>query len=53
MFASSEIVGKVQRFDRYSSQEELELEATLGQKNGRTDENVAGLGQNKNQQVGM
>jgi hypothetical protein len=26
---------------------------TVGQKNGQTDENVAGLGQNKNQQIGM
>jgi hypothetical protein len=49
MFARSEKVGKVQRFVGHSSHKEQKLEATVGQKNGRTDESVAGLGQNKNQ----
>jgi hypothetical protein len=47
MFASLEKVGKVQRFDRHSSEEELELEATVGQKNGQINEDVASLEQNK------
>jgi hypothetical protein len=52
MFASSEKVCQVQRFDGYSSQEGQELEATVEQKNGQTDEGVASLEQNKNQNVG-
>ncbi len=47
MFARFEKVGKVQRFVGHSSHEEYKLEATVGQKNGRTD--VASLEQNKNQ----
>jgi hypothetical protein len=49
MFASSEKVGKVQRFDGHLSQEEKEFEATVGQKKGRIDEGVASLELNKNQ----
>jgi hypothetical protein len=48
-FARSEKVGKVQRFVGHSSHEEKKLEATVGPKNGRTVENVASFGQNKNQ----
>jgi hypothetical protein len=49
MFSQSEKVVKDQRFVGHSSHEEFEkLEATVGQKNGRTDENAASLEQNKN-----
>jgi 23S rRNA A2030 N6-methylase RlmJ len=49
MFASSEKVGKVQRLDGHSSQEEYKLEATVGQKNGQIDKGGAELEQNKNE----
>ncbi len=48
MFASLEKVGKVQRLDGHSSQEEYKLEATVGQKNGRIDEGGTELGQSWN-----
>jgi hypothetical protein len=43
MFASSEKVDKVQRFDGHSSQEEQELEATVGRKKGQIDKGAASL----------
>jgi hypothetical protein len=47
MFENSEKVGKVQRLDGQSSQE-----AIAGQKNGGIDKGVAGLEQNKSENVG-
>jgi hypothetical protein len=47
----SEKAGKVQRFVGHSFQEEQKMVATVGQKNERTDECVAGLKQ-KNKIVG-
>ena len=41
MFCGSEKVGKIQRFAGYSAHEEQKMESTVGQKIGRTDENVA------------
>jgi hypothetical protein len=41
MFCGSEKVGKIQRFAGESSHEEQKMESTVGQKVGRTDENVA------------
>jgi hypothetical protein len=49
MFARLEKVGKVQRFVGHSPHEEEKFEATVRQKNGRIDEDVASLEQNKNQ----
>jgi hypothetical protein len=49
MFAGLEKVGNVQRFVGHSSQEELILEATVGQKKERIDKSVASFEQNKNQ----
>jgi hypothetical protein len=49
MFSQLEKVGKVQRFVGHSSHKEFKkLEATVGQKNERTNENAASLEQNKN-----
>ncbi len=41
MFCGSEKVGKIQRFTGELSHEEQKMVSTVGQKIGRTDENVA------------